>query len=98
MTKRATELIGKRVVSASTGENLGTVSDLLLDEAGREVVGMVMRHGLMKSEDVLPAAAVQTIGPDAIVSRSNELIDAKEWNDRQRTGSDQPADGSRLRS
>lgn len=94
MTKRATELIGKSVVSASTGKNLGTVSDLLLDEAGREVVGMVLRHGLMKSEDVLPAAAVQTIGPDAIVSRSHDLIGAKEWNDRQRMGTEPPRDGT----
>ena len=85
MTKRASELIGKPVVSATTGEKLGTVSDLLLDDAGRGLVGLVLRHGLLKSEDVLVADAVQTLGPDAIVSRSGELIGAKEWHQQQRS-------------
>ena len=84
MAKRATELIGKAVVSANTGERLGTVSDLLLDDAGTGLVGFVLRHGLMKSEDVLPADAVQTLGTDVIVSRTGDLIGAQEWNDRQR--------------
>jgi len=84
MTRRATELIGKPVVSADTGQKLGTVSDLLLDEAGNRLVGLVLRHGLMKSENVLPAESVQTLGADAIVSRSGKLIAAKEWRDRQR--------------
>jgi uncharacterized protein YrrD len=84
MSKRATDLIGKPVVSANTGEKLGTVSDLLIDEAGHGIVGLVLRHGLMKAEDVLPAEAVQTLGTDAIVSRTGELIGAKEWNDRRR--------------
>ena len=84
MTRRATELIGKPVVSADTGQKLGTVSDLLLDEGGNRLVGLVLRHGLMKSENVLPAESVQTLGADAIVSKSGQLIAAKEWRDRQR--------------
>ena len=83
MTKRATELIGKPVVSADTGEKLGTVSDLLLDDGGNRLVGLVLRHGLMKPENVLPAAAVQTLGADAIVSRSGQLVNGKEWRARQ---------------
>jgi sporulation protein YlmC with PRC-barrel domain len=83
MAKRATSLIGKPVVSAATGQRLGTVADLLLDDAGVTVVGVVLRHGWLKSEDVLPASSLQSLGPDAVVSRTSELIGAKEWRERQ---------------
>ena len=80
MAQRATELIGKGVVSADTGERLGTVSDILLDESEHRLVGLVVRRGLMKSEHVLPSAAVQTYGRDTVVSRSGrDLLTAKDW-------------------
>ena len=82
MSKRATDLIGKRIVSADGGQNLGRVGDLLLDDAGHEVLGLVVRHGMFKREDVLPASAVLSLGPDAVVSRSNELIGPGEWRQR----------------
>jgi uncharacterized protein YrrD len=83
MTKRATDVIGRPVVSADTGRKLGTVSDLLLDDGGTEVVGLVVKHGALRGEDVLPASAVHSLGPDAVVSRSDELIDGREWRDRE---------------
>ncbi len=80
MTQRATDLIGKPVVAADSGEKLGTVSDLLLDSSSHHLVGLVVKHGLLKGETVLPAAAVQTLGRDAIVSRSGSaLVAAKDW-------------------
>jgi uncharacterized protein YrrD len=80
MAQRATELIGKGVVSADTGERLGTVSDILLDESEHRLVGLVVRRGLMKSEHVLPSAAVQTYGRDTVVSRTgHDLVTAKDW-------------------
>jgi uncharacterized protein YrrD len=83
MSQRATDLLGKSVVSSDTGEKLGTVSDLLLDDRGDRVLGLVVKHGFMKTEDVLPAAAVQTLGRDAVVSRSSSaLISGREWRAR----------------
>ena len=82
MSKRATDLIGKPIVSAHGGKKLGTVADLLLDDGGGEILGLVVRHGMFKSEDVLPAGAVQSVGPDAIVSRSDDLIGRVEWQQR----------------
>ena len=76
---RATDVIGKPVVSADTGKKLGTVGDLLLDESGRTLVGLVVRHGVLRSEDVLSVDQVQSLGADAVVSRSDRLITAKEW-------------------
>ena len=83
MTKRATDVIGRPVVSADTGRKLGSVSDLLLDDAGREIVGLVVKHGALRGEDVLPASAVNSLGPDAVVSRTDALIDGREWRDRE---------------
>jgi uncharacterized protein YrrD len=80
MTQRATDLIGKTVVSADTGEKLGTVADLLLDENEHQLIGLVVTHGLLKREDVLPAAAVQTFGRDTVVSRSSkDLVPGRQW-------------------
>jgi uncharacterized protein YrrD len=80
MAQRVTELMGKAVVSADNGERLGTVTDVLLDEGDHRLVGLVVRRGLMKSEHVLPAAAVQTFGRDTVVSRTgSDLISAKDW-------------------
>ena len=79
MTRRAMDVIGKPVVTAASGERLGTVADLLLDDNDATVVGLVIRHGMLKGESVLPVSAVQTLGADAVVSRSNELISAKAW-------------------
>jgi uncharacterized protein YrrD len=83
MTKRATDVIGLPVVSADTGKKLGKVVDLLLDENGTELIGLLVKHGVLQQEHVLPAAAVQSLGPDAIVSRIEELIGAKSWRERQ---------------
>ena len=86
--KRATDVIGKPVVSAESGRKLGTVGDLLLDEHGRELVGLVVRHGMLHSDDVLPAESVQSFGTDAVVSRTDALVAAKEWRGRHRVPED----------
>jgi uncharacterized protein YrrD len=83
MAQRVSEMLGKVVVSADNGEKLGTVSDVLIDETDHHLVGLVVRRGLMKSEHVLPSAAVQTFGRDTVVSRTGrDLVSAKEWNTR----------------
>jgi uncharacterized protein YrrD len=82
MVKRSSELIGKPVVASDSGKRLGFVADFLLDEADGRVVGLVLRHGWLNNEEVLPAASVQTLGADAIVSRSSELIGAKQWREQ----------------
>ena len=86
MSHRATALIGRSIVAADSGEKLGTVADLLLDDDGGRVIGLVVRHGLLKSEGVLPATAVQTLGGDAVVTRSGvDLMTGSEWRDKERT-------------
>ena len=89
MSTRATDVIGKPLMSAASGEKLGTVTDLLLDESNMVLIGLVVSRGMLKGEHVLAISAVQTFGADAVVSRSNDLINAKQWR-QQRSHADAP--------
>ena len=81
--QRATQLMGRTIVSADSGRRLGTVSDVLLDEDRNRIVGLVVRSGWLKKERVLPYAAVQTVGRDAVIARSEqELISPADWHGR----------------
>jgi uncharacterized protein YrrD len=86
MSKRATNVIGRPVVSAESGKKLGTVADLLLDDGGRQLLGLVVQHGPFRHEDVLLVESVQSLGSDAVVSRSDTLVTADEWRKRERAG------------
>jgi uncharacterized protein YrrD len=80
MTRRATDVIGKPVVAADSGKKLGTVEDLLLDDDTNEFRGLLVGHGMMRGKDVLPAGEIQSMGRDAVVSRTSALVDPKQWN------------------
>ncbi len=80
MMKRASELIGRAVVSADAGTRMGKVSDVLVDAQSHQVLGLVVVSGMLGAEQVLPFTNVQTLGTDAVVARSGAgLIDRKEW-------------------
>jgi uncharacterized protein YrrD len=96
MTKRATDVIGKPVVAADSGRKLGTVEDLLLDDDTTAVRGVLVSHGFLKKSHILPAEAIQSLGRDAVVSRSSELIDARDW-DRERSEPASPQDVQPIR-
>lgn len=76
--RRVSEVIGKTVVSADTGDRLGSVSDALIDE-GR-VVALVVGGGLLAKEHVLPFRDIQTLGGDAVLARTSAgMLGAREW-------------------
>ena len=77
---RVSDMIGKAVVSTGSGDKLGTVTDALLDASAVTVVGLVVRHGLIPKEHVLPLADVQTVGKDAVLARTEDhLMSSREW-------------------
>jgi len=85
MIQRASQVIGKSVMAADNGEKLGTVADLLFDDGNRQLIGLVIRQGLLHSEQVLPADGVQAFGRDAVVSTSRAaLITARDWREKQK--------------
>ncbi len=77
---RASELRGRSVVDVNAGERLGTIDDVILDPAGRQVAGYVVseRPGLLGGKEVIvPGSAVHAIGPDAVTVRRGEQSDAE---------------------
>ncbi len=96
MSKRASDVIGRPVVSADTGRRLGVVGDLLLDDSGHHLLGLVVTHGAFRGEDVLLVESVQSLGTDAVVSRSDTLVSAREWRNRDRATDASGAAGRQL--
>lgn len=77
---RISEIVGKPVLSAQTGDHLGRVSDALIAEGGVTVVAIVMGAGLMGKERVLPFRDVQTLGGDTVlVTTESGIRDPGEW-------------------
>jgi uncharacterized protein YrrD len=83
---RISDMIGKTVVSVSTGDRVGTVSDALLEPVGVRLMGLVVREGMLSKEHVLPLSDVQTVGHDALLIRPDEhLMDPQEWREAEIT-------------
>jgi uncharacterized protein YrrD len=80
---RLSDMIGKTVVSVDSGEKLGTISDALLEPGEVRLMGLVVGHGMLGKEHVLPLEDVQTVGRDTVLARTHEhLIDPREWKAR----------------
>ena len=80
---RVSEIVGKPVVSAESGESVGKVTDLLVDANGDRLVGVVVRRGMFGTEHVLPYTDVQAVGRDALVARSDHgVVGPREWHER----------------
>lgn len=77
---RVSDLIGKTVLSAESGDRLGSVSDALLEEGGGRVVGLVLGSGVLAKEHVMPFENVQTLGGDAVLARTDAgIIGPRQW-------------------
>ena len=95
--RRVSEYLGKPIVSADTGEKIGTVADVLVDAHAGRIVGVIVSGGLLTSEHVLPYADVQVMGGHAVSAKSGRhIIGAREWRDagsdasRSKTYKDRP--------
>lgn len=81
---RLSEMIGKTVVSTESGEKLGTISDALVDPSGVRLMGLVVGHGVLGKEQVLPLEDVQTVGRDTVLAKSDQhMMDPREWHTTQ---------------
>ena len=77
---RLKNIIGKTVVSAETGDRLGSVSDALLEQGGDRVVGLVLGSGLLAKQHVMPFENVQTLGGDAVLARTEAgIVGPRQW-------------------
>jgi len=76
---KASELIGRSVVAREGGKEVGKVKDLVVDQAGKQVLGFIVSEGLIRRTKVARWAALQAVGPDSIVIDSPlSVVEASE--------------------
>ena len=91
--KQDVRLSGLPIMSDS-GERVGTVGDLFIDDAG-VVVGYEIKQGFISDltgRKFLFAESVQTVGRDAVIANVNELTTLKQAQDQIAQRSVAPAD------
>jgi len=76
MLKRDIRLSGIPIVT-ETGERIGLVGDLYINDAG-EVVGYEVNQGFMSGRKFLFTDQVQTVGRDALIADAGELTSVKQ--------------------
>ena len=75
--RKGKSVIGKQILSLSTGQRLETVNDLVLDPDGRRMIALVVSEGgILTSEKVVPSSEITSYGKDAVLSRIQEAIES----------------------
>ena len=64
---KASDVIGRQITARGGGQVIGKVRDLVIDQAGREVIGIVLSDALFSGSRVAPWKAVQAFGPDSVI-------------------------------
>jgi uncharacterized protein YrrD len=77
---RVRDLIGKSVISAQSGDRIGSIREALVDEHDIRIVAFVIGRGALDGDHVLPYDDVQTFGGATVLARSGAGIMApREW-------------------
>ena len=73
--RKGKSIIGKDVLSLEDGVKLETVTDLVIDPEGRDVVALLVTEGgFMSSSKVVPTDEISSYGKDAVVVRSSGSV------------------------
>jgi uncharacterized protein YrrD len=73
--RKGKSVIGKQILSLSTGQRLESVNDLVLDPDGRRMIALVVSEGgILTSEKVVPSSEITSYGKDAVVVRAPDAI------------------------
>jgi uncharacterized protein YrrD len=67
---KASEMLGRPVIVREGGREAGRVKDLVVDQAGRRVLGFVVSEGFLKGTKVAAWPALMVIGPDSVILSS----------------------------
>ncbi|NLM46821.1 MAG: hypothetical protein GX200_08470 [Firmicutes bacterium] len=75
--KKAKEVAGLPVIDINTGSLLGNVQELVIDHQARKVAAVVVgeRAFLKARTEIIPYADVRTIGHDAMMVASSEMVE-----------------------
>src|SRR3954451_365714 len=73
--RKGKSVIGKQILSLSTGQRLESVNDLVLEPDGRRMIALVVSEGgILTSSKVVPSSEVSSYGKDAVVVRAPDAI------------------------
>jgi uncharacterized protein YrrD len=64
---KASEALGRQVVTRRGGREIGEVEDLIIDQAGQEVAGLVLRRHALRGQRVVRWSNVQAFGPHRVI-------------------------------
>jgi uncharacterized protein YrrD len=71
---KASEVVGRTVVAREGGQELGRIKDLVVDQAGKQVLGLIVSEGLFKGVRVARWSSLQAIGPDSAILGSRDNV------------------------
>lgn len=83
--RRTREIIGLPVLDMKSGDTVGWVQDLILDNDRDEVVGVLLEGGhFFQSSKGIPRHFIETVGKDALVVREKIIEELKgtKWSDK----------------
>ncbi|MDR3543345.1 MAG: PRC-barrel domain-containing protein [Desulfosporosinus sp.] len=83
--RRTREIIGLPVLDLKSGDSIGWVQDLVLDNDKDEVVGILLEGGhFFQSSKGIPRQAISAVGKDALTVRENTIEELKgtRWSDK----------------
>jgi uncharacterized protein YrrD len=83
--RRSREIIGLPVLDLKSGDSIGWVQDLILDNDQDEVVGILLEGGhFFRSPKGIPRQAIAAIGKDAVTVREKTIEELKgtRWSDK----------------
>ncbi len=87
---KASEVIGRQITAREGGRDIGKIKDLVVEQTGREIIGIVVSDGMFGGSRVAPWSAVQALGPDTVilntassVTNADELPEIKEVLDKK---------------
>lgn len=73
--RKGTDVLNKPIVAFETGEVFGRVKDLLFDQHKNVLIAFLLEEGSwFNTPQVLPLAAVQAIGADAIITGKTDTV------------------------
>jgi uncharacterized protein YrrD len=75
------DLKGRAVVQLENSEKIGEISDVLMDSASHQPVGIELNPGLLSHNRAIPMTEIKSIGPAAImvsnIRKENDLASGK---------------------
>src|ERR1044071_6664602 len=80
---KASQLIGRAVIDMEGAERLGKIREIIVQHDGERVAGFIVVHGETTvgtggKRRMIPAAAVYSIGPDALTVRGSLIQELAE--------------------